>query len=435
MARSAESEREHPDHVYLLCLRRNIFGKFGVGGGVYSGSCHGIFKRTTSNRMRRFRTFLRSKDDKLSVRPGAPAVDSQSAPAARKGTDSSVRPARMLPLVLIWLIPSVILLTAFTCGWNPVWRAVGVPSLTPYFIDVRVITSGLVTLHNGGDPLVSNPFDPMNRTLNYPRIWLALFSLSGINDQNVAAVGIGLSALFLLCVSHMIINSSYGLEAWVVLIAALSIAPLFAIERGNTDLLIFSLVYFGCVTRRNYLRPLTFAIAAVLKIYPFVAMIVDLIRRPLKKRTLPIITASLVVGVFLWQLHDLDLIRHSTPISSSSSFGVVSIVEQAKLYAARFGLPLHQLNLFGLPVRLSCWLIACLFVVFAWFKPIRSDEIIKSSPRSSEMFTVFGALYAFCFAVGSNWDYRLILLIPTLPFALSWARNRRYRFWSMFILP
>ncbi len=80
--------------------------------------------------------------------------------------------------------------------------AIGIPSFTPYFLDLRVITSRLTTFRHGGDPLVSNPFDPLGRNLNYPRIWLVFF-LFNINDQNVF---IGLVRIFLACISAMIID-------------------------------------------------------------------------------------------------------------------------------------------------------------------------------------------------------------------------------------
>ena len=43
------------------------------------------------------------------------------------------------------------------------------------------------------------------------------------------------------------------------------------------------------------------------------------------------------------------------------------------------------------------------------------------------MFSIFGAIYVFSFAVGSNWAYRLIFLLPTLPLALEMSRRPRYR--------
>lgn len=168
-------------------------------------------------------------------------------------------------LAVLWLVPLILFSCALTYGWKATWTAVGIPSFAPPFLDLRVITSGLVTLRHGGDPLVSNPFDPLGRNLNCPRIWLVRFSLLGINDRNEFIVGIVLCALFLACMS----------------------------------------------------------------------------------------------------------------------------------------------------------------------KPNRLDGPVRESQQHSEMFAIFGAIYAFCFIAGSNWDYRLIFLIPTLPFAFIRARQREYKYWSM----
>ena len=47
------------------------------------------------------------------------------------------------------------------------------------------------------------------------------------------------------------------------------------------------------------------------------------------------------------------------------------------------------------------------------------------------MSAIFGAIYAFCFIAASNWDYRLIFPIPTLPFAFILTRQPEYKYWSM----
>jgi len=47
------------------------------------------------------------------------------------------------------------------------------------------------------------------------------------------------------------------------------------------------------------------------------------------------------------------------------------------------------------------------------------------------MFSVFGGIYVFAYAIGSNWDYRLIFLLPTLPFVLGLVRVARFRGWAV----
>jgi len=38
----------------------------------------------------------------------------------------------------------------------------GRASMTPHFLDLYVIPTGIETLHNGGDPLAANPADPLH---------------------------------------------------------------------------------------------------------------------------------------------------------------------------------------------------------------------------------------------------------------------------------
>jgi hypothetical protein len=50
------------------------------------------------------------------------------------------------------------------------------------------------------------------------------------------------------------------------------------------------------------------------------------------------------------------------------------------------------------------------------------------------MFAVFGGTYVFTYAVGGNFDYRLILLLPTLPLVLEMTRSSRHRVWAIVYL-
>ncbi len=113
------------------------------------------------------------------------------------------------------------------------------------FADLRSITGAVVTLQKHGDPLLANPADPRNRPMNYPRIWLYLFAMLGIDAGEIYAAGIAFCVLYLGCMSALILRCRRALDAVILLPAALSLAPLWAMELGNTDLLIFFLVFLG----------------------------------------------------------------------------------------------------------------------------------------------------------------------------------------------
>jgi hypothetical protein len=85
-----------------------------------------------------------------------------------------VRGVRIASLLTLWLVPLLIFVSAFSSDWVTSWRTLGVPAMTPHFLDLQSIPAAIETLHQGGDPLIANPADPTHRPMNYPRVWLYL---------------------------------------------------------------------------------------------------------------------------------------------------------------------------------------------------------------------------------------------------------------------
>lgn len=270
--------------------------------------------------------------------------------------------------------------------------------------------------------MAADPVDSLQRTVKYPRVWLCLFSDLGITSENRAIVSLIFCALYLACMSFLILQAQRSGDILALLLAGLSLAPLLAMERGNNDLFLFSLVFLGCVLRNKALKSGIFAAATLLKIYPIAALAVDLIRRPIKDRTLPLLFGGAVAFLFALQWRDLVLIQKNLPHSGSLSFGILSLRELAVPERLRHGW------FAGLAwmVILVCCSTGLLAVATAWQKLPELEGSIRNS-RYAEMFSVFGAMYVFTFTMASNSDYRLILLLPTIPLALEMTRVPRHR--------
>jgi hypothetical protein len=338
-----------------------------------------------------------------------------------------LRTVKIASLATLWLVPLLVLVSAFASDWIPAWRAIGVPAMLPRFLDVRSIPEGLETLRHGQDPLVKNPADPLGRPLNYPRVWLYSFSALGINTRNVWMIAIAFCACYLTCMSVLIAQAKYAGDALVLLLAGLSTAPLFAIERGNNDMFVFSLIFLGCFTTNKYLKSIAFAAASLLKIYPIAGMMMDAVRRPARRRIVPLVSAVLVLALLAWQWRDIDLIRHATPISRTGSYGVLSLQEEIVHF---FPGSLFYFIQLGWIISGMFWLLVLSTMDLAWKRSMDLDPELLNS-RHGEMFSIFGATYVFTYAIGSNFDYRLILLLPTIPFALDLVRAVRLRGWAI----
>jgi hypothetical protein len=75
--------------------------------------------------------------------------------------------------------------------------------------------------------------------------------------------------------------------------------------------------------------------------------------------------------------------------------------------------------------------VACALILgIAWMTRPNLDEAILNS-RFGEMFLIFGGIYVLTFAIGSNYNYRLIFLLPTLPLACELVRSAKHRKWGI----
>lgn len=328
------------------------------------------------------------------------------------------RIVRTSALAILWLVPVTIFELAFFMGWVEVWGTLKLPSMVPPFFDLRGLTGGVLTMHRGLEPLFGNPYDPLHRPVNYPRIWLILFDKAGITNQNVEIVGVLFAALYLLCVSHLVLRSTRTLETVYLLIAGLSLAPLFALERGNNDLMVFSIIYLGCLAANTHLKSGTLSLAAALKIYPIAGLSAAALWRPAKERMSAALWVVLMTVILLCQWSDMMLIRRGTPVSRLFSYGLPSLNAQLSAMSGHVAWTSWKAMAGELCVTGGISLAVSLIRI----RPEWRDSLTNFA--SAEMFFVFGAIYLFTFAMSSNWSYRLIFLVPTIPGALKIGRRR-----------
>jgi hypothetical protein len=304
------------------------------------------------------------------------------------------------------------------------WLILRIPALNQSFADTRTITHSINCLLAGGNPYVDRAFDPWHRVYNYPPLWLGLRYL-GIRSTSTNWIGSLLAAAGLsACVA--LFRARTHTAAILVVLSMWCWPLLFAMERGNTDLVIFALLVFGILLigpvrarSTTLLRCLLIVLLTVLKIYP-VAAVVGLLRN--RRAVLTASATALIAAAALVVTcgHDLHYILANTPKVTLTSFGSFPFLVAL---GSHWNPHLEQTL-----TQHDAW--ASLFALLAGTTAIVVGALGRSRLRSilpdididsSRGFLALGgiAIYCLIFTRGAGYNYWLIFLLAPMMYLIE----------------
>jgi hypothetical protein len=295
----------------------------------------------------------------------------------------------------------------------------------PMFMDLNALWTSCAGWVQGHDPLLEPAYN-----FNYPRLWLIILSETGLNKLPVLPVALTLDAVFITCVVLFL----QPVRFWGgVLLAGLLWSPpvRLLLERGNIDLFIFVLLAFaaGCHARwrndttRAWVGPLIIVFAALLKLYPFTALLAGAwIERDNIKARRWWIWATLITGlIFSVRYIELLEIARRTPQNPWGSFGVT--VLGLRLYNHIFGVFSNETAFLIRIISTAAYLI---LAGAAWRIGNRWRFGFGEAPRVIHWigFWLTAVIYVTTFGLGANYSYRLVLLILAIPFLLDSLKGK-----------
>jgi hypothetical protein len=313
----------------------------------------------------------------------------------------------MVIYTLAWLaIGAAVLLK----GWPATWTALHIPILSPSlpFEDMRTVQGSLQSVDLGLNPQVQNPGDPWNRVMNYPIVWYWIARLFQFDRE--------INFILFVCVYILAYISACFLLLWkspsiYLLLAVFSWPSLLAVERGNNDLLAFTLVFAGITLSQRYWRAFAIFLATTLKVYP-VLLLVALLKKP----KVLIALALIIAGLFAFNRGELNIIQagntaSSDPASLFASYGLDTTLRNIQslipdpLLAASAGFKVGAMIVSFLLIVLLSWT--------GYF------QLEHASLYKTDLFISGGIVFSGTFLITSNWDYRLIFLLFCIPHILS----------------
>ncbi len=319
--------------------------------------------------------------------------------------------------VVLWFVYSscLLLLSHFSA-----FKMLGVPTMTPQFADLRIITTSVDCFLDGTWSMTGVSCDPWGRPFNYPSLWIRLFALFQLGESRTIILG----SIEILILSASLIYWSrwtFGkLESlaqkqffpFMVFMILFSPPILLLAERGNVDTLIFAGATLAFVLYRKFkffTAGLLVAFLGVLKLYPFLALM-SFFEISRKKINFLLLLALGFLG-FLSLLSEIHLIVVRSETGwNSISYGVSvlpllllksAFAPNTKLWAAVLG-------------ALVIFLIA---LCITGLNSRQSDNSVKR--MLSEHLLERGAplislIFVGSYLSGTAYDYRLVTLIPVL---------------------
>ena len=301
-------------------------------------------------------------------------------------------------------------------GGHAEWDQLGVPAVTPHFLDLRSVTSGwdCARQHLGAWPV--NPCDPWGRPENYPRVWMAA-SILGLGEDDTYLIGFLIVVAFFLTAILVLSRRAPLGDALIYGLALCSPAVMYGVERGNVDIALFSLVAAaGLVVRRTRYGPpaasALILVAAVLKLFP-IAAVGMLARLP---RRAAVICVGSVVGLFAVYaaatFRDIQTIERVLPQGDEYAYGV-------HIFGGWLGRLLAPGRVWD-----AALIVLTIAAAIALRRRLR-NHLSTGPSRELDLFWAGAGIYVATFGLGRSSDYRLAFLLLTIPQLARWASARR----------
>ena len=289
----------------------------------------------------------------------------------------------------------------------------GVYSYNFVFLDTDTVLSAVRCFNMGVDAYLTNPCDDLERVYTYSPLWMALrvFPMT-----QAWLVPIGLIVVCSFMASLFCLPRPHSLGGAVLLtLGVLSSTTVFAMERGNNDLVLFTLAACGaalCIrsSLARYASYACFLLAGLLKYYPMVLLAIAAKESP---RRLVIVAATataiaLLFIVLLWG----DLMKAFQNIPHFDLyftwFGAEALAQHIALLSGtgEGAVPAIRLVMTGLA------LVAGTIIAF---RP-QTREAFDRLDAKELVFLIAGALLmTSCFFTALNIWYRTIHILLTLP--------------------
>ena len=323
----------------------------------------------------------------------------------------------ILPSIILSLL--LIYLSIDNHLWNLFWSSLSIPPQTP-FSDLKAHIHFYQCYINGVDIYNDNcnliPQGNANIS-THPKIWLHLVSILNLDNEKFYFFFIFLAFTFYFIFLISIFSSFKNLESkFLFLIFTFSTTNFILLERFATDIIIFIIVFIILNINKKNIQACLIFFGILLKYYPVFLTSIFINN----KKYLIIMSSIFSLFLIFFYIDQIKLVSSNIlEVALMIAYGTRSISKaiyhlsnEYDLFFKKFNYEIYRDALIYLSVIYSSLLAVIGYICQCEFK-------IKLNDKFNIYFLGGSSLYVGTYIFGSNFDYRLIFLIFTIPYILN----------------
>lgn len=308
------------------------------------------------------------------------------------------------------------------------WKYLGVPAQRSLFGDLHHITNGWDCVRQGYDIRINNSCN--GDAMTYPGLWIKL-RVFGFGSGATVPLGILFVAWFYFSI-YMILPALSKKESLIYAAMITSPSAMLAVERGNIDMVMFSLAALAVwVLARGargsaWISGAAILLAAFLKLYPIAAVYAVLHQGGRYRPWVVFAAVCVAFVVFLGlTLDDIRTVHGIVPEPPNWAYGAKTIGRQLSNTLAQL-VGYESWTRTGTGAISMAAILSGVAIAWVLARRFRRFSLAKDTGTAFLGFQAGASVYVFTWLIASNFDYRLIFLILALPQVLLWLKDGEF---------
>ena len=332
-----------------------------------------------------------------------------------------IKPFKLFNLLIsIFVASFFILISSSDNYWINFWNFFNIPYQLPPFSDLDSISRALLSFKEGYNPYLENPNDLSGGKYIYPKIWLHIFDLLNLQNQNNFKIFCFLIiTLYFFSILEILSKTKNKLFLFIVLIFLFSKINLLLLERLNIDIVIFILSCLILSYSKFYLKFLLYFLSLNLKLYPLFSIFIFIENK--RRFYLTLLISILLFIIFKDQI--LLMKSNMIPYAMIIAYGFETLARGIYHYSTNINFLINDENyIFFKNIVIFFGTIYTLIIFFINFK--FGKKLIYSKLTYEEtLFLLGGGIYIGTYLMTTNIDFRLIFLLLTIPMLIKLSKN------------